>query len=87
MAVHDRYNGFKYNEGRYNVNDLILYFTEAMSAAETRANALIRNLVDAILSADSMTKSIANKVLTETLRLYDWLSMKKNPPADPWNDQ
>ena len=85
MAVHNRYNGFRYNEGRYNVQDLILYFTEAIAAADARMQTLSRPLVDAMILVDSLTKSITNKLLTDVIKLKDWLSIKKDP-ADPWVD-
>jgi hypothetical protein len=70
-----------------NITDALdLTFNETLGLNDTQALNPMINIIDAILLVDALTKSISDKRLNETIRLQDWLSIKKKPAANIWGD-
>lgn len=59
---------------------------ESMSATDLRTVFMETTKNEFILLVDSLSKFISNKRVDETLRLHDWLSVKKNPAGNIWSN-
>lgn len=59
---------------------------ETITLTDTRTMDQTRSLVEFILLVDSITKQITDKRLADSIRLQDWISVRKNPAANIWSD-
>lgn len=59
---------------------------ETMTLADVREMVLSRTFGDAVVLLDTLTKFISNKGLNDTIRVQDWLSIKKNPAENIWSN-
>ena len=84
MVTNNRYNEIQYNGGRYNIQDLILFLVESIGSADTESVSAIRGFVEAIILLDATQKEVVGKIISEDLRLNDWLEIKNSPQSDPW---
>lgn len=89
-SIHNRYNLVKYNAARYNVQDVSIVLADSLSPGDSRTESLNRMFVDSATLSDILTKSITQKVLSDGLKLDDWLYTKKTTPglrggSDPWS--
>lgn len=57
---------------------------ESVSSSDVRTDVFDRRFVESILHLDTLTKQITNKLLSDRIRLNDWLEMKIN--SDQWGD-
>lgn len=60
--------------------------TDTVTLSDLRSHFMQTNKVEALLLVDTLQKFISNKRVTETIRLQDWLSVKKNPAESIWSD-
>lgn len=83
--LHNKYNSARYNTKRYNVEDKLVFASETVSASDAIVKSISKPVVEAVNSVDTTTRDFTNKRLSETVKLNDWLSIKRTNPSD-WGD-
>lgn len=59
---------------------------ETMTLSDLRTMAQSRQFVESLVLVDILTKFISDKRLNDSLRLQDWLNIKKNPAEQVWGN-
>lgn len=80
------YNQFRYNTKRYNADGNELNFSESVGSADTLTEVDYKLLTELLVMNDDLTNQVTDKVLSDTLRLSDWLSIRRNPLNNQWFD-
>lgn len=60
--------------------------SDSTSLADTRTQDTVKPLADSVNLVDTVTKSITKKGLSDSIRLNDWLTVKKNPQNSEFHD-
>jgi hypothetical protein len=76
------YNRIRFNESQFDGFHISDSFT--MSDAITKS--VEKTVSDISVVSDGLTKQITSKVLTDTLRINEWVSKERNPAQENWTD-
>ena len=61
--------------------------SDSVTASEAKVNDPEKRLTDGIFLQENVTKSVTNKGLADTVKLTDWVTVKRSPDTNnPWGD-
>lgn len=79
-----KYNQFQYNSRKYSAHaEKVL--TESVNSSDALSLAILTTLYDWIFNLDTVTKQFANKGLSDSIRLNDWMSKNRQDESE-WTD-
>jgi len=78
------YNTFTYNTHRYNTDIFYLALSEAITSTSDDTEDTLFELVEFVFLNELTDFSVTNHVLSETIRLADWLQIERNPVDNEW---
>lgn len=84
------FNQSQFNEESFNELitgiDYTLILTESVGSTDQNSNIPEKVLSETIFAQDDLQGKIRIKGLADTIRLADWLTIKRNPSLEIWSD-
>lgn len=83
-----QYNQRNYNVPNYNSTGILhtLSLTESSSPSDTRSIVGVLNKVEAILGVDNAIVLLFARLLSDRIRVNDWLKIKRKKSNSQWFD-
>lgn len=59
---------------------------DSVASSDVKANTPNPVLLDTVFLQESLSKQTTSKGVSDTIRLSDWVSIKRNPGSIPWSE-
>jgi len=80
------YNQLQYNAHQYNADGNEVAFSDTTTLSDVLITDVYIVLTDLAALDDLANPEISRQLLTDTVRLNDYLSIKERPQSDNWSD-